>query len=260
MQSSIVEKLLQILSLISEANTPLKFVELVSASGLNKSTMHRLLTLAQQNELVQYDEDTKSYLLGSRIFDWVRNAHQGYDIQTIALNEMTKLHRSVGENVTLGVPVGNETVYLRVLEARESMGSIAHPGMSEPFHCSASGKVLMAFRPDSAITTKLANYNFQKYTSRTITSSRKFRSVIKEVRSAGYAINDREESDHFVGISAPIFNYLSEPIAVLNIWSLHQRCPARQLKKWAGELMTSANRVTELIGGKAPVLQFLNDQ
>ncbi len=260
MQSSIVEKLLQILSLVSEANKPLKFAELVSASGMNKSTMHRLLSLAQQNELVQFDKGTKSYLLGSKIFDWVRNAYQGYDIQTIALNEMMRLHRLVGENVTIGVPVGNETVYLRVLEARESLGSIAHPGMREPFHCSASGKALLAFRPDSTIKTVLANHDFVKFTAHTMTSARKFKNVLEEVRMAGYATNDREEYEHFVGISAPIFNYLSEPIAVLNIWSLHQRCSVKELSKWAEELMASTSNVTKLIGGKAPVLEYLRDR
>lgn len=260
MQSSIVEKLLQILSLVSETNKPLKFAELVSASGMNKSTMHRLLSLAQQNKLVQFDEGTKSYLLGSKIFDWARNAYQGYDIQIIALNEMMRLNQLVGENVTIGVPVGNETVYLRVLEARESLGSIAHPGMREPLHCSASGKALLAFRPDSIIELKLANYSFKKYTARTITSVRKFKSVLQEVRLAGYATNDREEYEHFVGISAPVFNYLSEPVAVLNIWAPHQRCPIEALSAWADELMASASRVTELIGGKPPVLEYLSDR
>ena len=260
MQSSIVEKLLQILSLVSEANKPLKFAELVSASGMNKSTMHRLLALAQQNELVQFDKGTKSYLLGAKIFGWVRNADQGYDIQTIALDEMMRLHRLVGENVTVGVPVDNEIVYLRVLEAREALGTIAHPGMREPFHCSASGKALMAFRPDSAIKKTLAGYDFVKFTTHTITSARKFKNVLEEVRMAGYATNDREEYEHFVGISSPIFNYLSDPIAVLNIWSLHQRCSVKELSKWAGELMDSASKVTELIGGKAPSLGYLRDR
>ena len=77
---------------------------------------------------------------------------------------------------------------------------------------------------------------------------------------AGYAINDREEYEHFVGVSAPIFNYLSEPIAVLNIWALHQRCPVEELSKWAEDLMESASKVTELIGGKAPVLEYLSNR
>ena len=83
---------------------------------------------------------------------------------------------------------------------------------------------------------------------------------MQEVRLAGYATNDREEYEHFVGISAPVFNYLSEPVAVLNIWAPHHRCPVEALLDWADELMASTSKVTELIGGKPPVLEYLSDR
>lgn len=259
MKSSIVEKLLHILTLVSESKKPRTFSELVTDSGLHKSTLHRMLALGLQYEVLQYDEKNKAYLLGPKLFDLVKSAYQGYDIQIMALDEMMRLHKLVRQNVTIGVPVGSDTVYLRVLEAQQSLGPIPQPGMREPFHCSASGKALMAFRPDSAIKSKLDEYQFVKYTPKTITSARKFLNVLKEVRQLGYAANDREQYDHFVGISAPIFNYLSEPIAVLNIWSLHQQCPIGELEKWSEELMTSTARVTSLIGGKPPAIESLSD-
>lgn len=260
MKSSIVEKLLTILTLVSESKQPQTFSELVSVSGMHKSTMHRLLALGLEYGVLQIDEQKKTYLLGPKLFDLVRNAYRGYDIQSLALDEMIRLHKLVRQNVTIGVPVGSDTVYLRMLEAPQSMGPIPQPGMREPFHCSASGKALMAFRSNRAITTWLEGHHFERYTARTITSARRFQQVLREVRLAGYATNDREEYDHFVGISAPIFNYLSEPIAVLNIWSLHQRCPLQELVKWTDELMDSAARVTTLIGGRVPKLDELVDQ
>lgn len=260
MKSSIVEKLLHILTLVSESKKPQTFSELVAQSGLHKSTLHRLLALGLEYRVLQYDEKKKTYLLGTKLFDLVKNAYQGYDIQIMALDEMMRLHKLVRQNVTIGVPVGSDTVYLRILEAPQSIGPIPQPGMREPFHCSASGKALMAFRPDSALKSRLEEHHFEKYTSNTITSPRKYLKVLKEVRQKGYAVNDREEYDHFVGISAPIFNYLSEPIAVLNIWSLHQRCPLDELEKWADELMASTNKVTSLIGGKPPSIDSLSDQ
>ncbi|MGQ7846874.1 IclR family transcriptional regulator [Granulosicoccus sp. 3-233] len=257
MKSSIVEKLLHVLTLVSESKKPRTFSELVADSGLHKSTLHRLLALGLQYGVLQYDEKGKTYLLGPKLFDLVKNAYQGYDIQILALNEMMRLHKLVRQNVTIGVPVGSDTVYLRILEAPQSIGPIPQPGMREPFHCSASGKALMAFRPDSAIKTKLDGHHFEKYTANTITSASKYLKALKEVRKTGFAVNDREEYDHFVGISAPIFNYLSEPIAVLNIWSLHQRCPLSELQGWSTELMASTARVTSLIGGKPPELSTL---
>jgi len=260
MKSSIVEKLLHVLTLVSESKQPRTFSELVLESGLHKSTLHRLLALGLQYEVLQYDDIKRTYLLGPKMFDLVKNAHQGYDIQILALDEMMRLHKVIRQNVTIGVPVGSDTVYLRVLEAPQSVGPVPQPGMREPFHCSASGKALMAFRPDSAIQSRLSEHHFEKYTDNTITCAREYRKVLGDVRLSGYAVNDREEYDHFVGLSAPIFNYLSEPIAVLNVWSQHLRCPLEELEKWAPELMKSTNRVTSLIGGSPPAIESLTDR
>lgn len=252
MQSSILSKVLSLLTIISEANRPPTFSELVALSGLNKSTTHRLLSICTEENLVQFDKQRKAYLLGTKLFELTRNAYKGYDIQVIALGEMIRLHKLVQENVTLGIQSGQEVVYLRILEADFTLGTMQQPGMREPIHCSASGKALLAFAPPQLVEERLSTYQFDRFTANTITTLDEFNEALKEVRKMGYARNDREEYDHLVGISAPIFNYMREPIAVLNIWTLHHRHSIDKLSRWSDELIASANRVTELIGGLAP--------
>ncbi len=255
MKSSIVHKLLAVLTVISETQKPMIFSEIVSKCGLNKSTVHRLLAIGTEEGLVRYDGQSKAYFLGPRVFDLVKSAYSGFDIQAIALGEMVKLFDRYGTNVTLGIPSGSEVVYLRILEASHSLGGAQRPGMREPVHCSASGKALLAFLPDKVIASKLKDYEFTRFTSRTITNSETFLAALSNVRSQGFATNDREEYEHFLGISAPVFNYLGEPIAVLNIWSVYPRHTMDDLMGWSEELRLSADRVTELIGGVKP-----NDQ
>lgn len=257
MQSSIVSKILAVVTIISETRTPLTFSELVTKSGLNKSTLHRLLSICSEEELVQFDAVAKVYLLGPKVFDLVRNAYSGYDIQAVALAEMSRLQALFDGNVTVGVPSGMEVVYLRILEARQSLGAIQRPGMREPVHCSASGKVLLAFLPDAIIKSKLAGYTFERFTDRTITDADQFMAALHKVRQGGYAYNDREEYDQFHGISAPIFNYLGEPIAVLNIWTTYAQHTAEELHTWSDELRAATQRVTSLIGGKPPEISDL---
>lgn len=252
MQSSIVAKIMSLVTVISETRSSMTFSELVTKSGLNKSTLHRLLAICSEEGLVQFDKSNKVYLLGPKVFDLVRNAYNGYDIQTIALAEMMQLHTQFEANVTLGVPSGTEVVYLRILEATSALGNIQRPGMREPMHCSASGKVLMAFLPSGIVAARLQNYDFTEFTERTITDADTFSATLAQVRDDGFAYNDREEYDHFHGIAAPIFNYLGEPIAVLNIWTLYHAHSTDELLSWAPVLMDAAARVTGLIGGKAP--------
>ena len=254
MQSSIVAKILKLLTIISDAPKPLTFSELVTNSGMNKSTIHRLLGICTEEGMVQFDKQRKAYLLGPKVFDLVRNAYGGYDIQVIALDEMLRLHDLFDANITIGVPSGLEVVYLRVLEARSSSRGVQQPGMREPFHCSASGKAIFAYLPEKLVDAKLAGHDFKRFTDRTITDAATFKATLQDVRATGYAQNDREEYDYFSGISAPVFNYLGEPIAVLNMWCVEAKHPMSEMVTWADELMASATRVTQLIGGVKPDL------
>lgn len=252
MQSSIVEKVLVLLTAISEAQKPMTFSDIVRKCQLNKSTAHRVLAICTEEKMVRFDEQRKVYFLGSRIFDLVKNAYSGFDIQAIALDEMFRLFESYSVNVTLGVPSGTDVVYLRILEAPHSLGSAQRPGMREPMHCSASGKALLAFLPEKVIQAKLKGYVFKKCTPRTIGNREDFIAALSEVRNQGYAANDREEYEHFLGISAPVFNYVREPIAVLNLWSVYPQHTIEELSGWSEDLRLSASRVTELIGGVPP--------
>ena len=108
------------------------------------------------------------------------------------------------------------------------------------------------------IASKLSDHDFQRFTERTITDKAQFIAALAEVRDSGFAYNDREEYDHFHGISAPIFDYLGEPVAVLNIWTTYPQHPKSELLGWAPELVASASRVTGLIGGKAPDIASLS--
>ncbi|MGX9356796.1 IclR family transcriptional regulator [Roseobacteraceae bacterium S113] len=252
MQSSIIQKLLTLLTVISAAPRPQSFSEIVKVSGLNKSTIHRLLAIGIEENLVRYDPENRVYFLGSKVFDLVRDADSGYDIQAIALDEMVKLFDAFEANVTLGIPSGREVAYLRILEAPQLLGGAQRPGMREPVHCTASGKALYAFLPEQVIKSKLKGYEFKRLTSRTIADEAAFLQELARVRKNGFAYNDREEFDHFVGIAAPIFNYLADPIAVLNVWSVHPHHSIKDLLGWTEDLKVSAKRVTDLIGGVMP--------
>jgi DNA-binding IclR family transcriptional regulator len=260
MQSSIVHKLLAVLSVISEAQKPLTFSDIVEKTRLNKSTIHRLLAIGVEEKVLRFEVQKKVYLLGPRVFDLVRNAYSGYDIQEIALDEMIRLQRLFDANVTIGVPSGLEVIYLRVLESLHTMGGVQRPGMRDPVHCSASGKALLAYLPPLILDAKLKDYAFTRFTGQTITNLADFKRELEFVRTHGFGRNDREEYEHFLGISAPIFNYSGEAIAVLNMWSSYPQHTINDVMEWSDELRASAQQVTEIIGGSVPDLSKPNSQ
>lgn len=252
MQSSIVHKLLTLLTIISEAKKPMTFSEIVDKTGMNKSTIHRLLAIGIEERMIRHDSQSKTYLLGARVFDLVRHAYNGFDLQAMAMDEMVRLFELCDVNVTIAVLSEHEIVYLRILESHRSMGGIQRPGMRDPIHCSASGKAIAAFVPEGVLRSMLKDYDFVRYTDRTLPSFDAFKKELVEVRKTGIGWNDREDNEFFLGISAPVFNYVSEPIAALNMWSTHPRHTLDDVKVWSEELKAAAARVTDKIGGMPP--------
>jgi DNA-binding IclR family transcriptional regulator len=102
----------------------------------------------------------------------------------------------------------------------------------------------MAFLPEATLSTKLNGYEFVRFTDRTLVTKDQFIAALDTVRTDGFAYNDREEYEHFHRISVPIFNYLSEPIVVLNIWTTHPQHTKSERLDWSRELVASTQRVT----------------
>ena len=247
-QSSIITKSIEILDLLGDVSRPQTFTEIVRRSEFNKSTVHRLLSILISEQLVAYNEPTKTYMLGNKLLRLARKAWRGFDIQTIALDEMLELNKLCAENVSIGLLLGNEVLHLRMIESELHWGIVHPPVFSEPAHTTATGKAIAAYLPAPTLEAWLNQYTFTRSTKRSITDRDKFEKELKTVRKKGYATTDREEMDYVVGIAAPIFNFLNEPIAALNIWAPTNRCRIDDLLKWSDDMVSSANRVSKLIG------------
>ncbi|MEQ8654157.1 MAG: IclR family transcriptional regulator [Kiloniellales bacterium] len=248
MSSSIINKTVLLLELLGNANRPQTFTEIVTDSGLNKSSVHRLLTLLQEHRLVQYEERARAYALGPKLLELARKARSGYDLQSVAFDEMQELYRRYQENVTLGILKSNTVAYVRTIEAYHDWSIVQAPGLREPFHSTATGKALVAFLPDKVRNALLQGYEFSRFTERTITNRSDFDAEMERVRRRGYAICDRENLDYVTGIASPIFNYVGEPIAALNIWAPAFRHQLDQLLEWVGDLQAACRRISEIIG------------
>ncbi len=252
MQSSIIQKSVGILDVLSNANRPVTFTDIQRTSGFNKSTVHRLLSILTTEGLVQHDNLTKTYLLGNKLLQLVRNAAQGFEIQTIAMPEMQNLSARTRENITIGVLHGHEVVYLHVIDADYDWGLVQRPGRREPVHSTATGKSIIAYHPSDALNAWLDRHEFVSFTKNTITDRAVFERELGNIRSRGVATSQQETVDYINGIASPIFNYLGEAIASLNIWSPDFRHGYADLLEWADELKAAADRVTHRIGGEYP--------
>ena len=248
-QSSIIEKSIALLDVLGEVTRPLTFTEIVKTSDFNKSTVHRLLAILTRQGLINYNETNKTYMLGHKLLQLARKAWRGFDLQTWASDEMVRLNTISGENVSIGILSGNEVVHLHMIESQHHWGIVHPPVFDEPAHTTATGKAIVAFLPTTIFDNWLNQCSFQCRTKRSITDKNVFLKEMKRIRKRGYATCDREDLDYIVGIASPVFNFLNEPIASINIWAPTNRSSIKDLINWSDELVASAQRISKLIGG-----------
>ena len=244
-----ISKAIKLLSIIGKTKRPMTFSDLVNDSELSKSTVHRILKNLIEEQMIQFHQPLKVYLLGPKAFDMMKQAYGGYDLQALAIDGMMELQKTTGRNISLSVVEGDFAVVLRTFDNGNSFGGLSRPGLREPLHVCAAGKALVAYLPEPLFDAKFEKYDFFSRSKYTLSSLTNFRADLVKVRKLGYATSDKEEYDYICGIAAPIFNYVGEVIAAINVWGTTEETSLKELEKYAETLMKTTQNVTELIGG-----------
>lgn len=92
-----------------------------------------------------------------------------------------------------------------------------------PYHCTAIGRVLVAYATKEQQAGMLGKAPWKAYTHKTVTDAKRLREIIAEVRAAGYAVVDEEFAVGGTGIAVPIFGPGGNVLAVLDIGCVTNR-------------------------------------
>lgn len=247
-KSSIISKSVLVLTYLGNAGESVRFIDLVSDTGLSKGTAHRLLSILTHEGLVYYDEQNKKYRLGFKIMEWAQRVWHDFDLRELALDQMKMLNAETGENINLAVREGLDIIYINRIESFKPIRAVARMGARAPLFCTALGKVLVAYLPFEEQVAIANSIDYIKHTEFTILSAEALLSRLDEVRRYGYGMDDCEFSEEIRCISAPIHNFDNKVIGGISVSTLAFRVPKKTLTSWAPMLIEAANVVSEKLG------------
>lgn len=176
--------------------------EAVRATGIPRSTAHRLLTrMVQMRWLLRVGS---RYELGVRLFELGSEAIRNHWFHRVAYPHLNELQRRTGYVVHMAYLDGVDVVYWEKVGSSAFASALAtRIGARRPAHRTALGKALLAAEP-SAVFESPAFANLKSATPLSITSVDALRAEIGRARSEGLAY-DRGESIIGVGcIAAPV--------------------------------------------------------
>ena len=212
-ESSVVSKCGIVLDIVSAARRPLGFKDIMAQSGLARSSAHRILAILISENLVEYDKANRIYRYGPRLNRWARGAWMRIDLHEKSATEIERLSNATGLNSELSVMDGDSILYLRTINAFP-VSHASHPGDHAPLHCTAAGKVFLAFMQHQQREEMMARLRYERLTEFTIQDRARLMEDLEVVRGRGYGLSLQEEFLPVIGMAAPIKDLHGEVIAL----------------------------------------------
>lgn len=238
-----------ILQHIVDREEPPTLAELSRAVELPKPTAHRLAAALERVGLVRKDPLTRRYRAGEALealaFGAIR-AGVGHSTRRF---HMQKLADKVGERINLGVLSGDKEPHVAWADSasplREGTRLVVDPGLRLPLHCTANGKLLLAYAPPAfrgRIILDVAPY--RRYTKNTITSTSELRAELERIRDRGFAEDGEEFLDGVVCLAVPVQNQRGQAVAGLAIMAPAARLSLEKARSYLPELRGCADAIS----------------
>jgi DNA-binding IclR family transcriptional regulator len=199
---------------VLEAEEPMALTDLANATGLPKSTASRLLSALERRGLVEQDGERGRLRPGPAILRVAERGMLERNLVEMARPALSALAELSGETVNLGVPGATGVEHLAQADGRHFLGAGQWVGRTVDFHCSANGKVFLAFG------RALAPAGARALTARapaTITDPAVLRAELERVRIDGFATAVDELETGLAAIAAPVRGASGEVVAALSI-------------------------------------------
>ena len=144
----VIDKGLDLIELLATSEQGMSLAELCAATGLPKSTVHRILSTYAERHYIEKDKESNLYCLGHKFVEISSLFLNKIILKTEAAPIMHELAATFQCTSYLGILEQHEVMYLEKAEQFNSLRLYAHIGKREPVHCTALGKVLSAALPE----------------------------------------------------------------------------------------------------------------
>lgn len=205
-----------ILRSFTEAEPELGVTDLSRRLDLHKSTVSRILATLQYEGLVSQNPETGKYRLGLGLISLAGVALGRLDVRGVAQPHLIRLVEQTEETINVTVLDGNECVNIEREASPKPIRYVGWIGRRTPLHCTASGKVLLAYLPETE-RRRLLPSPLGRFTDRTITDPEALDASLEQVRHQGYAVVHEEFEEGFSALAAPIFNHDRRVFATVSI-------------------------------------------
>lgn len=248
-----VDKGLALLWAFEGAPAELGVVELARRSGINASTVSRLLGSLVAGRVVEYNEDSGRYRLGLGLVRLASLVTGRLDLRVSARPHLQALVEATLETASLSIFGGEQAVTVDFVPSPRVVASVVQLGRPSLVHCTSVGKLLLAFQPEAVHARALAG-PLTRFTARTIVAPAVLRAELAQIREQGYAMAEEEREPELNAIAAPVFGAQGLVVAALGLQGPAHRFDHATMLRTLPVLRKEAAALSRELGAPTPAM------
>jgi IclR family transcriptional regulator, acetate operon repressor len=238
-----VDRGAELLVRVLESKQPIALSELASASGIPKSTASRLMTALERRGLVVQDGPRGRLRPGPAILRVAERGLLERNVVEMSRESLDALGEATGETINLAVAGRDGVEHVAQVESTHFVGVGQWLGRAVEYHCTANGKVFLAFGRATMSAAPL-----QRYTPKTITDPAQLEAELETVRRQGFATTVDELETGLAAVAAPVRGAGGDVVAALSISGPTLRMTPSRLRELEPVLIEEARSLERRLG------------
>jgi DNA-binding IclR family transcriptional regulator len=218
------------------------FTQIVEATGLTRSTTHRLVRSLEAHGLL-LSVGGRGYRLGPRLLGLAEAAMRDLPLRDVAHPALVDLAADSGESAQLYVRDGDRRVCIDAVESANELRTIVAVGASLPLTRGSAGKVLLAWTDDrdrGRIEGTLGP-----------SEAEALRRQVAATRRRGWAASVGEREAGVASVSAPVFDGRGAVLAAVSVSGPAERLGSRGGRRYAPAVLAAAQAIRDALGERA---------
>jgi DNA-binding IclR family transcriptional regulator len=246
-----IDRALEILELFLKERCELSVTQISQEIDVHKSTVCRTLETMERRGFVKQNEETGKYWLGLQIYSLGMLYKEKEPLKKLAMPFAKKLAEKFNEGVHITALSMNpgpypQQVVLEKIQSQQVLNLAPPVGSIAPTYCSASGKCLLAFSPESYLK-QYEGCELVRFTEHTITDWDVLNKELAQIRKDGYALDREELEIGLMCIAAPILERDGKVVAAISMSGPVSRIKKSAIPKIIQAVKETAKEISDVI-------------
>ena len=242
-----IDRAVAILECFNEEKKELRLTEISEKLGLNKSTVHGIITTLRYHGFISQDKETQKYKLGIRFIELGDLVSNSLNIRNAALPVLDEVCDKIEETVHVATLDGLDVVWIEKKECNKSIKTSTKIGARLPAYTTADGKIILCYQDKDKINNYLPK-KIPKFTSNTLTGKAGFIKKLEEARKNEYIIDNEEFVEGIKCVAAPIFDHEGNVRFSLSTTGPAFRMTDEKIEELVVIIKEAANEISRRIG------------